>query len=74
MDENMVTVCLGNTRQMESLSSVSNGIHIRMFSFLELIKYTALLSLVMLYMFLTNCFNVLLDFLSLLFHSKHVRY
>lgn len=74
MDENMVTVCLGNTRQMESFSSVSKGIHIRMFSFLRLIKQIALLNLVMLYMSLTNCFNMLLVFLSPLFHSKHCTY
>lgn len=68
MDENMVTVCLGNTRQMPS---VSNKIHITMFSFVGLIKYISLLSLVMLYMVLMNYFNMLLVFLSLLFHSKH---
>lgn len=68
MDENMVTVCLGNTRQM---SSVSNRIHITMFSFVGLIKYISLLSLVMLHMFLTNYLDMLLVFLLLLFHSKH---
>jgi len=36
MDEKMVIVCLGDTRQR---SSVSNRIHITMFSFVGLIKY-----------------------------------